>query len=230
MDEAPLTSKNTLNALKRVHAKKRVQTVPQDDEIAPEPIKKRGRPSNALKEEKLNTEPSGGPVPVKTEEERKSDAERKEKIKKNKEMRKSLNESALFLLSCLEPGFKKDWMEAAEEQRVKDIGVYVLGVLNRLSKMVDYMEYDIEPEWEQGVIGYNEQLYCEYCKKEIELTRTTNLRQRFCSNLCAKRYEDAHKTGIVFPADKFGPSEEAMEEKKWMKENKRDGVVSANAY
>jgi hypothetical protein len=93
--------------------------------------------------------------------------------------------------------------------------------------MVDYWESDIEPEWEQGLVGYNEHLFCEFCKEEIMPGKTTHLKQRFCSNLCAKRYKEANTTGLVFP-DKgsFGPDEAAIEEKQWQQEAKREGILN----
>ncbi len=178
------------------------------------------------KRRKVVTKPKGAVVPAKTDEEKQEAQKKVEKTKLAQERRKQLNEAADVFMACLEPSFAVDWRQTAEEQKVKDFGVFLLGVLNRLSKMVDYTESDIEPEWEQGEIGYNEQLYCEYCKKEIELTKTTHLRQKFCSNLCAKRQKDSNTTGIIFPNDNPGPTEEALEEKQWQREAKREGIIN----
>lgn len=197
-------------------------------QAAPEQeISKKTTPSKG-KTKKSSQKATGKAVPVKSKEEKEKEAKKKKDLELSKERVKKLNECATFMLNCLEPGFREDWREAAKEQRIPDIGMYVLGVLNRLSKMVDYMEYDIEPEWEQGFVGYNEKLFCEFCTKEIPITKTTHLRQRFCDNLCAKRYDEMHNTGIVFPAEKPGPSEDEIDQAKWQQEAKREGVLTVN--
>lgn len=130
-----------------------------------------------------------------------------------------LNECADYILSCLEPDYKKDWQLAAKENKVPDLGIYLLGVLNRLSKMVDYMETDIEPGWETGKIVIDEKLYCQYCKKLIE--SPTNIKQIYCSNLCAKKYRDKYATGIVYPTGHSTVTEEQMEKQQWDREQRR---------
>ena len=167
----------------------------------------------------------GGFVSAKDDNEKEQDAKKQRELRQSEERIRKLNASAVYILNCLEPGFCQDWMQAAQENRIKDIGVYVLGVLNRLSKMVDYMETDIEPEWDRGFIGYDEHLYCEYCKKEIE--NPTNIKQRFCTNLCAKRYKDSNTTGVIYPGTNRGPTEEEVEEKQWEREQRREGGARA---
>jgi hypothetical protein len=178
------------------------------------------------KKKKVDTKPKGGVLSAKSARQKADEKLKQQEIAASREKIKKLNDAAWTILSYLEPSFKADWKQAAEEQKVMDIGVYVLGVLNRLSKMVDYWETDIEPDWEQGIIDYTEHLFCEYCKKEIEMTKDTHLRQRFCSNLCAKRYADVHTTGIIFPNNNPGPAEAVIEEKQWRKEAKREGILN----
>lgn len=215
MDEQPVSTRKQRVIKNDPRFDKKPEAVEALVEVKPPPKKPRKA-----------TKPKGGPIPVKTEEEQEKEEKHKADLKASKERIKKLNEYATFMLSCLEPGFCEDWKQAAQEQRVLDIGVYMLGVLNRLSKMVDYMETDIEVEWEQGLVGYNEHLFCEYCKKEIEIGNKTHLKQRFCTNLCAKRYNDAHTTGIIYPVnDRNGPDEAAIEEDKYIQEARREGVI-----
>jgi len=172
--------------------------------------------------ETIKKKKTGGFVPAKDENEKALEAKKQRELKQSEERIKKLNAAATYILNCLEPGFCQDWMQAAQENRVKDIGVYVLGVFNRLSKMVDYMETDIEPEWDRGFVGYDQHLFCEYCKEEIE--KPTNIKQRFCSNLCAKRYKDSNTTGVIYPGTNRGPTEEEAEEKQWEREQRREGA------
>jgi hypothetical protein len=133
-----------------------------------------------------------------------------------------LNQHVEYILSCLEPEANQNFHTAAFDAKVKDIGIYILGILNRMHKMADYFEPDIEFEWEDGVVGYSEDLYCQYCHKKIE--RPTNLKQLFCSNICARDYKNASSTGVIFPSNvQRGPTVEEMEEKQWEREQKRIG-------
>lgn len=155
---------------------------------------------------------------------RKTEADiRKERDRSESEVRiHTLNQYAEFFLSCLEPEANQNFHIAAFDAKVKDIGVYILGVLNRLHKMGDYFEPDIEFEWEEGIVGYNNDLYCQYCHKKIE--HPTNLRQVFCSNKCAKDYKTEGSTGVIYPSDiQRGPTVEQVEEKQWEREQKRMG-------
>lgn len=137
--------------------------------------------------------------------------------------RKSINQGAEELLSCLEPNFANEFRIAAMEHRVADIGIYILGILNRLSKEVDFNNPDFEVEWEQGVVGYTDVLKCNYCGKEI--INPTKLKQKFCTNLCAKYYREQGDTGVVYPDEFTVPSEtpEEQERKAYEEELKRTG-------
>lgn len=111
--------------------------------------------------------------------------------------RRAINQGAEELLSCLEPSAANEYRIAAMEYGVKDIGIYVLGILNRLAKEVDFNNPDLEVEWQNGVVGYTDTLRCNYCGKEI--VNPTKLKQKFCSNLCAKYYREQGDTGVVYP-------------------------------
>jgi hypothetical protein len=203
-----------------------IMEAPTVEEVAEQVPQVEKKATLKSKKKKATPKVKGGVLSPKTPDELALEEQKQADLKVSKERIKKLNQSAKFMLACLEPSFAADWEQAAKEQRVKDIGVYVLGVLNRLSKMVDYMESDIEPEWDQGLVGYNEHLFCDYCKKEIEITKETHLKQRFCNNLCAKRYNDAHITGIIYPTTPHRPSEEEIDEKGWQREAKREGVIA----
>lgn len=140
--------------------------------------------------------------------------------------RKSINQGAEELLSCLEPSYANEYRIASMEYGVKDIGIYILGILNRLAKEVDYNNPDFEVEWEQGVVGYTDTLHCNYCGKEI--ISPTKLKQKFCSNLCAKYYREQGNTGIIYP-DEGGADEndsvEEQERRAYEAEQKRLGVI-----
>lgn len=137
--------------------------------------------------------------------------------------RKAINQGAEEILSCLEPRFAQEFRIAAMEFGVKDIGIYILGILNRLAKEVDYSNPDFEVEWEAGVVGYTDTLYCSYCSKEI--TNPTKLKQKFCSNLCAKYYREQDRTGVIYPDETAPntPSEEEQERIAFEAEQKRTG-------
>ena len=108
-----------------------------------------------------------------------------------------INEGARVILSCLEPQFAQEFYTAAKDYKVADIGIYVLGILNRLSKQADYYDIDFEPEWEQGDVGFTDKLFCQYCNKEI--IKPTRMKQKFCSNLCARYNKERNDTGLTFP-------------------------------
>lgn len=137
--------------------------------------------------------------------------------------RKSINQGAEELLSCLEPTFANEYRIAAMEYGVKDIGIYILGILNRLAKEVDYSNPDFEVEWEQGVVGYTDTLHCNYCGKEI--INPKKLKQKFCSNLCAKYYREQGETGIIYPDESSveRPSPEDEERTAYEAEVQRSG-------
>lgn len=143
--------------------------------------------------------------------------------KKRKERVELLNMWASNMLSCLDPDAKENFMAAAFDAKVKDIGVYILGILNRMHKMADYFEPDIEPDWEVGIIGWDEDLYCQYCKKKIE--NPTHLKQIFCSNKCARNYKIQNTTGLIYPKTVSDVSTDP-EEKQWDREQKRMGALT----
>lgn len=134
-----------------------------------------------------------------------------------------LNEWATNLLSCLDPEARQNFHTAAFDAKVTDIGLYILGMLNRLHKMGDYFEPDIEVEWEQGSIGYDQDLYCEYCSTKI--VEPQHLKQRFCNNRCARNYKLKNTTGVIYPkTDAQSHDVKDQEEKQWEAEQKRMGV------
>ena len=135
----------------------------------------------------------------------------------------ALNNSADLILECLPPGLKADFHTACyKDFFMKDIGLYVLGLLNRMYKMGDYYNPDIEPEWDRRIVGISKNLKCNYCSKEIP--NPQNINQLFCCNLCAKRYREKDKTGVIFPGEKDLGSEADQDAKAWEKEQERLGV------
>jgi hypothetical protein len=149
-----------------------------------------------------------------------SDRRSKQK-EKGKEKIILLNDWANNILSCLDPEAKQNFLTAAFDAKVKDIGVYILGVLNRMHKMADYFEPDIETDWEDGLVGYDQDLYCGYCGKEIK--EPTHLRQIFCDNKCARNHKLQNTTGVLFPKT-VQDSAVDPEEKQWEHEQKRMGA------
>lgn len=135
----------------------------------------------------------------------------------NEELLERLNEAAETLLKCLPDEMAKDFRTACfKDHSMKDMGIYLMGLLNRLYKVGDYYNPDIEPEWDKRVVGYSSELYCNYCNKLIE--NPGNLNQLFCSNLCSKNYKDKYSTGVIKPVEKEHPTEEEEDQKAWDKE------------
>jgi len=136
-----------------------------------------------------------------------------------------LNEWASNILNCLDPEAKQNFHTAAFDAKVVDIGLYILGILNRMHKMGDYFEPDIEVEWEKGTIGYDQELFCEYCKQKI--TNAQHLQQKFCSNRCSRNYKLRNATGVIYPKSDAAAHESVdQEEKQWEAEQKRLGVMA----
>ena len=132
---------------------------------------------------------------------------------------KKLNECAEFILDQLFPEEAHEYRIASSDSGIEDIGIYIMGLLNRLYKQADYYNPDLEPEWEKRVVGYTDKLKCANCQRIIDHPR--NLKQRFCSNICAKEYSDATTTGVVYPPEKdYGP-ETKSDELSWEREQKR---------
>ena len=123
-----------------------------------------------------------------------------EEVKVDEERLKKLNDAAMLILDHLMPEVKKEFLIAAQEWGVPDIAIYVLGLLNRLYKTVDFYNPDIEPEWQKRVVGYDDHLVCQHCNQVIQ--NPTHLRQKFCSNICARDFaKGAQDTGLVYPND-----------------------------
>lgn len=133
-----------------------------------------------------------------------------------------INKAANDILDCLDPRFVDEYKIAAKEYSCKDIGVYILAVLNRLAKEVDFYNPDFEPEWEQGIVGFTTKLYCRYCGKEIE--NPTKFKQVYCCNLCAKYDREQNEPGIIYPDQTIeGKSIEEQEKDAYLAEKKRRG-------
>jgi len=172
----------------------------------------------------VTKEVKGGFIEAVSAREQKEKEDKEKESKENEIRRDKLNEAANVILSCLEPNSARDIRTAASDFKVNSIGIYVLGLLNRLIKTVDYYEPDIEAEWESGRVGYSPSIFCKYCNEEIE--KPTNLKQVYCSNRCARRDRDFGKTGVIFPSDhSITPPETVADEKKWEQEQKRIGVI-----
>lgn len=152
-----------------------------------------------------------------------SEKEQARRLEFSKIKKEKINEAAEEILSCLEPLFAREFKLACNEMRCADIGIYILAILNRLSKEADYYNPDFEAEWEKGVVGYNDDLYCEYCSKKIE--NPDKLKQRFCSNLCARYFRETQQTGVIYPDEHTlpGKSEEEIEREAYEAELKRTG-------
>ncbi len=132
----------------------------------------------------------------------------------NEELLEKLNKAAETLLKCLPDEMAKDFRTACfKDHSMKDMGIYLMGLLNRLYKVGDYYNPDIEPEWDKRVVGYSSELYCNNCNKLIE--NPTNLNQLFCSNVCSKNYKERYSTGVIKPAEKEHPTEEEQDQKAW---------------
>ena len=132
---------------------------------------------------------------------------------------RKLNSSAYFILDNMHPGMKQEFDTACKDFGMKDIGIYLMGLLNRLYKTVDYYNPDFEPEWENRILDLNDDLICQNCGKDIE--DPEHIRQIYCCNLCAKEARDKAKTGVVYPTVKDHGSEAEQDEKAWIKEQKR---------
>lgn len=166
----------------------------------------------------------GGFIESISEREKNEKETRDRERKENEEKRIKLNVAADVILSCLEPGAARDIRNAAKDYKIKNIGIYVLGLINRLVKTVDIFEPDIEVEWESGKVGYSSILFCKYCNTEI--TKPKNIGQIYCSNRCARRDSDFGKTGVLFPTDHSTISgDDKMDEKKWEQEQRRIGAI-----
>jgi len=154
-----------------------------------------------------------------------SEVERQEEERRRKfslEKRDLINEGAKQILSCLEPMYAHEFQMAAKEFQCKDIGVYILAILNRLSKESDYNNPDFEPEWERGVVGFTDEIFCEYCNKKITSGRR---KQKYCSNLCAKYDREQNETGIIHPDETIHSDKtiEDIESEQYRQEIKRNG-------
>jgi hypothetical protein len=135
----------------------------------------------------------------------------------NEELLEKLNEAAETLLKCLPDEMAKDFRTACfKDFGMKDMGIYLMGLLNRLYKVGDYYNPDIEPEWDKRIVGYSSELYCNYCGKLIE--NPGNLNQLFCCNLCSKNYRVKYSTGVIKPVEKELPTEEEQDQTAWDKE------------
>jgi hypothetical protein len=158
----------------------------------------------------------GGKVVVeKTKEEKRRDEFSKQKLQE-------INKGAEEILSCLEPQVAHEYRIACAEYKCKDIGIYILAILNRLGKESDYYSPDFEPEWAKGTIGIHDELRCRYCDKLIE--NPTKVRQVFCSNLCAKYEREKNQTGLIFPDQTVEESTvEEKESEAYLAEQKRVG-------
>jgi hypothetical protein len=137
------------------------------------------------------------------------------------EKKRLINEGAQHILSCLEPQYAHEFHMACQEFQCQNIGVYILAILNRLSKESDFNNPDFEPEWERGVVGFTDEIFCEYCNKKIEGSRR---KQKYCSNLCAKYDRDRNQTGIIHPDETIydDETEEERERRQYEEELKRD--------
>ena len=153
------------------------------------------------------------------------DKEIKERERQESERKRiKLDDAAEVFLSCLEPNSAQDIRMAAKDQKIRSMGIYFLGLINRLIKTVDYYEPDIEAEWESGKVGYSSKLTCKYCSKDIDEPK--NIKQIYCSNRCARRDRDFGETGVIFPNQHgTGLSDVEVDEKKWEQEQKRIGVI-----
>jgi len=133
-----------------------------------------------------------------------------------------INEGAEQILSCLEPAFAHEYHEACKEFRCENIGVYILAILNRLSKESDFANPDFEPEWERGVVGFTDEIFCEYCNKKIKNSRR---KQKYCSNLCAKYDRERNESGVIHPDETIwdDKTEEDKEREQYEDEQMRNG-------
>jgi len=136
---------------------------------------------------------------------------------------RTLNNYADFILDCMEPQVKNDFYVAAKDFGLEtDVGIHILGLLNRLYKTGDYSSPDLEPEWSQRMVGYDTDLICQSCGRIIKDPK--NLKQVFCNNMCARR-GGAGKTGVMYPnPNKDHGSEEENDEKAYEREIKREGA------
>lgn len=180
-------------------------------------------PEETRSEEGREEKDVGGFVELDNEQDERDRKKRIEQEASGKQRIELLNEWATNILSCLDPEARQNFHTAAFDAKVTDIGLYVLGMLNRLHKMGDYFEPDIEIEWEQGSIGYDQDLYCEYCSSKI--VSPQHLKQRFCNNRCARNFKLKNTTGVIYPKSEVaGHQAVDPEEKQWEHEQKRLGV------
>jgi len=131
---------------------------------------------------------------------------------------KRLNSSAYFILENMHPGMTKEFDIAKNDFGIKDMGIYIMGLLNRLYKTVDYYNPDFEPDWEQRIVDLNDELICQNCKKKI--TDPKNIKQIYCSNACAHEAKKKSKTGVIQPNPQDLGTEAEQDEKQWVKEQK----------
>ncbi len=115
-----------------------------------------------------------------------------------------LNRCADFILNCLPPGLKKDFETAAFDNKIEEIGVFILGLLNQAYKEGNYYNPDVETAWENNKIGYRGDMKCQFCGKRI--VNPKNVNQLFCNNLCAKG-ADRYPTGVLKPVEKVHPTD-----------------------
>ncbi len=183
----------------------------------PDPNEPNGpSPDNGADNKGIEVGGQGNRVTVeKTEEEEKRDEFSKQKLI-------SINKGAEEILSCLEPQFAHEFKIACAEYKCKDIGIYLLAILNRLSKESDYYNPDFEPEWDRGDIGINKELNCKYCGKNIE--NPTKVKQVYCSNLCAKYDKERNDTGLIYPDQTIeDQTVEESEQEAFLNEQQRVG-------
>lgn len=175
-------------------------------------------PDNGVDNKRVEAGGQGSTVTVeKTEEDKRRDEFSEQKLI-------SINKGAEEILSCLEPQFAHEFKIACAEYKCKDIGIYLLAILNRLSKQADYYDADFEPEWSKGEVGIHDDLKCRYCGKTIK--NPTKVKQLYCDNLCAK-YDVEHreqKTGLIFPDQTVeSQTTEEFEQETYLEEQKRIG-------
>lgn len=132
-----------------------------------------------------------------------------------------INASAEEILKCLPNEMARDFRIACyKDYDMKDLGIYFMGLLNRLYKTGDFYNPDIEPEWDKRVVGYSAELVCNFCKEII--VDAQNIGQLFCTNACAKKYKDKYTTGVLKPSDKDRGSEAEQDEIAWDREVRRE--------
>jgi len=105
------------------------------------------------------------------------------------ERKKALNAAAHTILDVMGDVKKADFVTVAEETGLP-LGFYIASLLNFIYHQPSLYAYLAEDAWTSEVESIpDEPLYCEFCKKLIK--KPDYIKQRFCSNLCAKRFKDA---------------------------------------